>query len=36
MELHGGRLETESTANAGTIVTLCFPRERVLQSRAAA
>ena len=34
IELHGGRLEVESTLGVGTRVTLHFPRERVLIAEA--
>jgi signal transduction histidine kinase len=36
MELHGGRLEMESTLNVGTTVTMVFPRERVVERKEAA
>jgi signal transduction histidine kinase len=36
MQLHGGRLDIESTVGRGTTVTLTFPAERLLPDYRAA
>jgi signal transduction histidine kinase len=36
MQLHGGRLEIESTVGEGTTVTVTFPAERLLPAYQAA
>ena len=36
MQLHGGRLDIDSTVGAGTTVTIVFPAHRVLPNSRAA